>query len=155
MAITDPSGEIEAFLTDAARNYIARAINGEVSIHVVGFSAGRGGYNPADPVADVTPVNTADTALIDQVYPDTTGNAALETPEEPNFSTIVYNCRLAATPIADNSDFGLGEIGLWAEVVYAVNPMEIGTVFLYAISHMPVRAKTRRDVQLYRLVTNY
>lgn len=154
MAITDHSDEVEAFMTDEGRAYTARAINGELVFRAIGFSVGRGGYNPLDPVK-VLPINPALTALSDQVYPDVTGTASLQAIDEPTPTVRVFNCRLPATIVESNADYGLGEIGIWSEIIHAYDPSEIGTVFLYAVGHFPIRAKTHRDVFLFRTVINY
>lgn len=155
MAITDPSDEIVAQLTDIGRDYLARAINGELVYQAVGFSCGRGGYNPLDPVK-VIPITGAELALTDQVFPAVTGTEPFEFIEQPLPTTVVFNCRLPASLIATNADYGLGEIGIWAEVIYthpsASSPPTQGDVFLLALANMPIRAKTRRDVMLFRVV---
>ena len=154
MAITDPSGTIQASLTDAARHQIARAINGEMVFRAYGFSVGRGGYDPLNPVA-VLPINTAATTLIDQCFPDVTGQVPFDQLEQPLPSTVVYDCRLPSTIIPGNADYGLGEIGIWAQILTSDIPAEIGTIFLMSIAHMPIRAKTNRDAMLLRVATNF
>lgn len=155
MAITDHSDDVQAFMTDQARTYFARMLSGELSYQTVGFSVGRGGYNPTDPV-HILPVDTTTTALSDQVYPDTTGYVGFSEVDKVAISSLVFNCRLPATQIQSNADYGLGEIGIWGKILTSTaNPSEIGTVFLYAIGHMPIRCKTRRDVMLMRVVVNY
>lgn len=155
MAITDTPDEIQAYLTDGARNYIARAVNGELAFRAVGFSMGRGGYNPADPV-HILAVDTTVNQLADQVYPDVTGESPFQSIDWVGDTAVVYNCRLPATSITSNADYGLGEIGLWAEILSSPSdPSEVGTIFLFAIGHMPIRCKTRRDVILFRVVTNF
>lgn len=154
MAFTDHSQDIQAFLTDAARNYTARALNGELAFRTVGFSVGRGGYNPANPV-QVFPIDTTLQTLIDQVYPAPTGYTPFQAVDSVGDTAKVFNCRLPATQTESAADYGLGEIGIWAEILNAHDPSEIGTVFLYAVGHMPIRAKTRRDVFLFRVVVNY
>lgn len=156
MPLTDHPDEVQAYLTDQARTYFARSVSGELYYNVIGFSVGRGGYNPLDPV-HITPVNTAATTLDDQVYPDAiaTHNAPFAEVDEVANSTLVFNCRLAATPIQTNADYALGEIGIWARINSATNPLEVGVIFLYSLGHMPIRSKTRRDVFLLRVVVNY
>lgn len=155
MAITDTPDEIQAYLTDDARTYIARAINGELVFKASGFSVGRGGYNPADPV-HILPVDTTVQLLADQVYPDVTGDVPFQSIDFVADTALVYNCRLPATTVTGNADYGLGEIGIWAEIISSpANPGDVGTVFLFAIGHMPIRCKTRRDVMLFRVVVNF
>jgi hypothetical protein len=156
MAITDRPDYIQIYLTDLARHNTARAINGEISFQVIGFSVGRGGCNPTDPV-HILPIDTTQQTLADQVYPDAVAGdtASFASIDNVGNNTLVYNCRLPATPTPTNADYALSELALWAEIVYAGNPSEIGTIFCYAISHMPIQCKTNRDVALYRAVINF
>ena len=155
MAITDPTDNISAQLTDVARQYIARATIGEVAFKAIGFSVGRGGYQPADPV-HIIALTGAETALTDQVYPNVTGEAAFQQIDMPgNESTVVYFCRLPSTQPPSNADYGLGELGVWAEILNSNVPMEIGQKFLLAIAHFPIKAKTNRDTILFRTTVQY
>jgi hypothetical protein len=151
MAITDPSDEIQAYLTDYARQIIARQTIGDTAYQVVGFSTGRGGYDPTDPV-HIVDVDTSQQALIDQVYPDVTGFASLISIDQPTPTLMVFNCRMGSTPNPGNADYGLGEVGIWAEITKSSVPGEVGTYFLYANGHLPIRAKTRRDTFLWRVL---
>lgn len=151
MAITDPSDNIEAYLTNQARKLIARAINGEISFKATGFSVGRGGYQPANPV-HIIPITGEETTLLDQVFPDVTGDAAFQQIDTAGgAATMVFNCRLASTLTPTNADYGLGELGIWAEILNSTVPSEIGTSFLFALSHFPIRAKTHRDTMVFRV----
>lgn len=156
MAITDPSDSIQAFLTDLARQYLARAINGELVMRVTGFSAGRGGYDPLDPVK-VLPIVGTETDLDDPVYPTPLtrdSNVQFEVPG--TIGTLVVDCRLPATNLPSSADYGLGEVGVWATIIESQsNPLEIGTEFLFSLCHFPIRAKTNRDVFLFRVVTQF
>lgn len=156
MAITDPSDTVQAQTTDYYRQLEARAPIGDVAFVAVGFSVGQGGYNPTDPV-HIVPVDPTATTLIEQVYPAATGFSPFQEIDTPgDASVVVYNCRLPATPVASNADYGLGEIGIWGQVLQSKsNPAEVGTYFLIAIGHMPIRCKTNRDVILFRVVVNY
>lgn len=153
MPFTNPSASIQAFWTDQARELLARVTIGQVTFQVVGFSVGRGGYD-TDPT-QVIPLDTSLTALIDQVYPDVTGYQALQEMDQPTPTSAVYVCRLPNTPVPSNADYGLGELGLWAQILTSNNPAEVGQVFLFAVAHFPIRAKTNLDAWLYRVVTQY
>jgi len=158
MAITDTSDDIVAVTTDLARQYLARVTRGEFAWQAVGFSVGRGGYNPADPVK-VLPILGSEIALTDQVYPAPTGYAAFEMIETPNPMAPVFDCRLASTLVAGPADYGLGEIAIWAKIVYVdpstVPPPLLNDIFMLALGHMPIRAKTRRDVMLLRVAVQF
>lgn len=156
MALTDPSADIIALLTDEGRTLIARATLGEVVFKVLGFAVGRGGYDPSDPVQTL-PIVTSDTELTDKVFPDATP-LTYETfisTEEPTHSVRVYNCRVGADPFPGNADYGLGELGLYGEIIKSSVPSEVGQTFLFAISHFPIMCKTRRDTFLRRVVVSY
>ncbi len=156
MALTDPAGSIQTKVTDRTRELIARSYLGNVSFVTVGFAVGRGGYDPSDPVQSL-PVNGADVELSDKVYPTAAplDYAPCEAPESPVFNVRVYNCRLAANPLPSNADYGLGELGLYGQIIKSDNPSEIGEVFLMAIGHFPIKVKTNRDVFLLRAVVSY
>lgn len=149
MAFTSVPDNIIATLTDLGRTNFTRAANGEISFKLVGFAVGREGYNMANPVL-VVPIITANTALLDQIFP-VSGIKALESIEWPTPKTVVANCRLASTEAIS----ALGEIGLWAEIMYSTIPAEIGTQFMLAVSHFPLSTKTNRQVVVYRIITQF
>lgn len=154
MSFPNPSAPIQAEVTDIGRQYTARSFMGQIVFQAVGFSVGRGGYQ-ADPT-QVVPLTGAETALIDPVYPDAVGGIApFDLIEEPTIASRVYDCRLAATLSPSNADYGLGEIGIWATILVSNIPAEVGTTFLLALAHMPIRCKTNRDAYLLRVVVNY
>ena len=156
MSLTDPSADIIAQVTDEGRTLIARATLGDVVFKVEGFAVGRGGYDPSN-VVDTLPLDPAAVELSDKVYPDATplSFASFISTEEPKASVRVYNCRVAASPLSGNADYGLGELGLYGTIVHSSDPTEIGQVFLYAVSHFPIMCKTRRDTFLRRVVVSY
>jgi len=156
MAATDPSSDVIAELTDQARIYIARASLGNVVFKVVGFGLGRGGYDPSD-FTQTEPLVPGDTELEDKVYPDDVplSYEPLTSTEETTATVRVYNCRVGATTIAGNADYGLGELGLYAEVTKSDVPSEVGSIFLFAHSHFPVVCKTRRDTFYRRVIVSY
>lgn len=153
MSFTDPSSPVIAKLTDKARDIYARSGIYSIAFKIKGFSVGTGGYEPSNPV-EIKPLVTSDTSLENQVYP-VTGYANFQSVE--TLETVrVFNCRLPATQTGSTADRGLGEIGLWAEVISSEDPtVPVGTLYLYAIGHMPIRAKTYKDVFLFRVVVNY
>lgn len=146
---TDPSDPIVSVLSDAGRTAFARSILGDISFILKGFAVGRGGYLSSNPVK-IIPIVSSDVSLIDQIEP-LTGQQAFEAVEQPTQATIVANCRLAS----DQALFGLGELGLFAEVVYSTIPSEIGDVFLFSISHYPLQTKTLRQAILYRIIIQF
>jgi hypothetical protein len=151
---TSPSDSIQAYLTDYARQLIARATIGEVVYQVVGFSVGRGGYDIYDPVL-VEPVDTAAQTLEDQVFPDAINYAPFAAIEQPTTTSVMYACRLPSTPAPTNADYGLGELGVWGKILVSNVPSEVNATFLFAAAHFPIRAKTYRDAWLLRAVVQF
>ena len=154
MSFTDPSSSIQAYVTDQARQLLARALIGQTYYQVQGFSVGRGGYDMLNPV-HIIPINTSLTALIDPVYPDITGMATFQQVDQPTATSVIYSCRLPNTPAPSHADYGLGELGIWARILHSNIPAEVGLVFLFAVAHFPIQAKTNRDAWLYRVAIQY
>lgn len=154
MAITDPTQEIQAFVTDQARQFIAKATVGGVVYRYVGFSVGRGGFDPSNPI-EIVPIDTSLPALLDQVYPDITGTSDFQSIDAPYLSTQVLSCRLPNTLSPSNADYALGEIGIWAQIIQSNDVLEVGTNFLFAVAHFPIRAKTRKDAWLFRVTIQF
>lgn len=146
---TDTPDPIIATLTDEARTYFAQSTLGILSFKLKGFAVGRSGYNSTNPVK-ITPIDGSLTDLEDHFFP-TTGIKSLEAIETPTLTTVVANCRLAK----DEAVSALGEIGVWAEIVYSLAPSEIGTTFLLAVSHFPIVTKTLRQAILYRVIIQF
>ena len=146
---TDTPDPIIATLTDEARTNFAQSTLGLVSFKLAGFAVGRGGYDSVNPV-HVVAIDGSSTSLIDKYFP-VTGIKTLETIETPTISTIVANCRLAK----DEAISALGEIGLWAEIVYSIVPSDIGRQFLMAVAHFPIVTKTLRQAILYRMIIQF
>jgi len=146
---TDTPDPIIAVLTEEARTYFAQMTLGYMSFKLCGFAVGRGGYDGTNPVKIVA-IDSSSTSLIDQFFP-TTGIKVLETIETPTLSTVVANCRLAK----DDAVSALGEIGVWAEIIYSIVPSDIGRQFLLAVSHFPIVTKTLRQAILYRMIIQF
>ena len=116
-----------------------------------GFAVGREGYDDSNPVK-ITAIDPSLTALEDQFFPTVGTRKAFESFETPTPKTLVVNCRLAS----DESVAGLGEIGLWAEIIEStVSPAEIGTEFLMAVAHFGLQTKTLRQAILYRFIIQF
>lgn len=148
MPFLDTPDPITASLTDLGRINFARAALGEISFQVSSFAVGREGYNDLNPVK-IDPINPSLNTLEDHFFPPANNLKNLESIEKPTPKTIVANCRLADTEAVS----GLGEIGLWAEIVNSTSsPAEIGTKFLLAVAHYPIVTKTLRQVIVYRII---
>lgn len=151
MAFLDTPDSVLATLTEVGRSQLARSTLGEVSFKVVGFAVGREGYNDANPVK-IDPINASLTALEDQIFPVTPGEyKAFESTERPSPKTLVLNCRLAQ----DEAVAGLGELGIYAQIVDSVVPSEIGDEFLFAVAHMPIITKVLQQVIVFRLIIQF
>ena len=150
MAYTDPCDAIIAKLTDSGRSALARLSLGELSFILESFAVGMGGYNPANPVHTTT-IDTSLTELELQIYPSGSGHKLIDSIERPDEQCILMNCRLADV----EGNYGLGETGVWAKVVYSNIPAEIGTTFLFAVAHMPLQSKTYNHVYLERIIIQF
>lgn len=150
MPFTDTPDPIISTLTDEGRTNFARSILGEISFIVKGFAVGREGYLDSNPVK-IDSLDPSLTTLGDQFFPTTGTRKAFEAIELPTPATVVVNCRLAS----DESVAGLGEIGIWSEILFSTTPSEIGTEFLMAISHFPLQTKTLRQAILYRIIIQF
>lgn len=146
---TDTPDPIIAVLTDEARTKFAQMTLGMLSFKVKGFAVGRSGYNSTNPVK-ITPIDGSLTDIEDHFFP-TVGIKLVEAVELPTPSTVVANCRLGK----DDAIAALGEIGVWAEIVYSLAPSEIGNTFLMAVSHFPIVTKTLRQAILYRMIIQF
>lgn len=151
MAYTDSPDSSQAKITDIGRSYFARSILGDVSFKVIGFTVGHSGYVDSNPVK-ILPINTADTDLQSPYYP-ISGQKPFETIERPEPKTLVLNCRLEHSNSANVG--AIGELGIWAEVLYSTIPSEIGEKFLFSISHNPILVKNVQNVFVYRIITQF
>lgn len=151
MAFTDTPDSVLATLTDVGRSQFARSILGEVSFTVKGFAVGREGYNDANPVK-IDVIDPSLVALEDQIFPLVLGDTkAFESIERPSPKTLVLNCRLSQTEAVA----GLGELGIYAEIVDSIVPAEIGDKFMLALSHMPLITKVPQQVIVFRLIIQF
>jgi len=71
--------------------------------------------------------------------------------EFPNLSAVSLVCRIGLI----DGNFGLGELGIYVDILDSVNPAEIGTRVLYAISHFPIVAKNSNSNFVTRAITQY
>jgi hypothetical protein len=141
---------IIASLTDAGRSLLARASFGDVVFNVSGFAVGQGGYDDSNPINTV-PINTASSSLLYQFFPASGSQKQIAGFEYPTPTTLVVDCRLADSEAVA----GLGEIGLWVEVINSSVLAEIGTKVLFAIGHFGIMTKTQKQVILYRFVIQF
>lgn len=151
MPFTDTPDSVLATLTEVGRTQLSRSTLGEVSFVAKGFAVGREGYDDSNPVK-IDPIDASLTALEDQFFPSTPGDIkSFESIERPSPKTLVLNCRLAQSEAVA----GLGELGIWAEIVDSNVPSEVGDQFLLAVSHMPIITKVPQQVIVFRLIIQF
>ena len=150
MPFTDPCDGSIAQLTNAARAIYARMQLGEIAFYWLGFNVGRFGYIDANPVK-VVAIDPSLVALVDTIYPTPPALKSFEIFEKPNAKAISMVCRLATT----ESNYGLGELGIWAKINWSSVPAEIGTDVLMAVAHVPLQAKNHRHTYVHRVVIQF
>lgn len=126
-----PAYVVTAKITNLARRFIARGSWDGTVTKVTDFSVGRGGYDPVD-YTKALPVDLDAPALDDPVF-----TAAITKLEWANPSCSSYYCLVQKLDVSAC----LGEIGIWSVVVASPVAGEVGTTFLSAIGHFPLRAK--------------
>lgn len=133
---------------DATVTYLPRSLTDGTIYAVTQFSVGTAGYLVPEPYT-VTAVNPADVALGNEVY---RGNIAwLEYDGLSTPWTVDYWCRVPR----DVAQGGIGEIGLWAEILWSPFPAEIGTFFLFALAHVPCQGRHPNAVMFFKLRVEY
>lgn len=135
---------VVAVVTDQARQLMARSITDGTSFQIVEFAVGTSGYDPANPLSAITVDPTA-TSLTSEVFRDTIDQVETATLDGTAKSFVGRIAR-------DELEAGIGEVGLYAEILSSPFPFEIGTKFLFAIAHQPLNVKTDRHVVSYRIV---
>lgn len=148
MSYTDTPDSSQAKLTDIGRSYLNRSTIGDASFKLSGFDVGHSGYVDSNPVK-ILPIDQSSTALDDKYFP-LADQENFAGKERPHSKTIVFNCRLGHS-VPDNIG-AIGEVGIWAEVMYSSVPSEIGTKFLFAIAHFPILVKNNQNVFVFRIM---
>ena len=145
---SNPTSSISAVVTNQGRELIAKSTLGVVSFQLVGFKVGRDGYDytTPDPLSTI-PVNPASTDLIDPVFP-LTGYAPFVTIENPIPNVVAPVCRLNA----NEANYGLGELGIWANVLVGDIAYPINTKVMFAVAHFPLLAKNDRSNFVFRVI---
>jgi hypothetical protein len=135
---------IHAKVTNLARQMLARSIVDNTSFKITQFSVGTGGYDPSYPISAII-VDPTQQDLISEVFrgPIT----AIETPLVSGIAKA-FVCRLGMNDVKA----GIGEIGLWAEILWSPFSSEIGNYFLFAVVHEPLNSKTYNHVTTSRVV---
>jgi hypothetical protein len=138
-AVPDP---VDFQLTNDALFWINKSgVDGSI-YEVDTFAVGRGGYNPAVPTT-VVAVNPADIALADEALRRQITKVTYEAETPPWVAT--YWCRVPRHLLVGNT---IGEIGLFARVLWSPIPGETGLVFLFALGHFGAQVCCENDVVL-------
>lgn len=135
---------VVAVVTDLARQYMARSITDGTSFRITEFAVGTSGYDPSNPLSAVS-VDPLSTSLISEVFRDTVDQVESATLDGTSKSFV---CRIGATELSA----GIGEVALFAEILDSPFPLEVGTVFMFAVAHQPLNVKTDRHVVSHRIV---
>jgi len=143
--------DIDAEITTKARDLIARGRTDGTGIKTTQFSIGTGGYNPFD-FTRAVPVNP-DSSDLDFPLPFATpnGRKPITEYEHPNQKSGCTYCVVEKT----EGNALLGEVGVWAEIVYSPYTHELGDVFLAAISHFPLVGKNSSMRYAFRVNVHF
>lgn len=150
MPFIETTDDITAVLTAQGRDEMARLVLGESSFNLAFFQVGRGGYTDVNPVK-IDPVVITDTALIDPVPDASTERpfVIIEQPIGPNVAAPI--CRL--DPGDTTAEYGLGELGIFATYQRdEITPANVGTSFMFAVSHFPIVSKTPTHTLVWRVI---
>jgi len=125
---------------------LARSFAEGLGFKISRFSVGTAGYDPTD-IAKSLPVDNTRTTLQSEIFSDT-----VDLVESPNTTGRSFYCRLQPT----EANHGLGEIGIWGEVVHSPeNPTEVGDFFLFALVNQPFEGNNDDYTYIYRIVVQY
>lgn len=153
--LTGTPDPLDLRMTDLATapvtGYITRSASEGIIYAVTEFAIGTGGYNPTTPTT-VLPVSTAAIGLTNEVYRAPISHLTYDVDNYPADPwEVTYWCRVPREAAIE----AVGEIGLFAEIIWSPVPAEIGTKFLFALMHMPCQCRHSRTVHLYRLTIEY
>jgi hypothetical protein len=124
--------QIDAEMTARARRLTALSHSNGWGLQVQTYQFGQGGFDPLDYFAAL-PVSPDDATLVDpQGVP-----AAIQHYEWCNERCVAYYCDVVSSGVTAGY---LGEIGLYASLVYPPAVAVIAGPFLYAIGHFPMIA---------------
>jgi len=140
-----PSDAI-CILTDIGRQSLNRMPVEIFRIGVFSFAVGTGGYDPGDPLVATQPDQFA-VELENKVFPVGMGAyEPVDRVERPNETGISFLCRIET----DEALVGLGELGIFAQILQSPVPEEVGTWFMFGLMHFPMECKHMKKVCGYR-----
>ncbi len=139
-------------LTDYAENVIIPRSKTDGTIFFpLEFGVGSGGFDPANP-GTVIAVNPLDVALINEVYRDKLSSI---TYDADNYPTDPYRVQFWCRVPKDTAISTIGELGIYAKIIWSPIPAEIDTWFLFAIMHFPCQCRHNRTVHAYTVEVVY
>ena len=145
-----PSGgivtDVEARVTIQARQMVARSIIDGTSFKIVEMAVGSGGYDVGDATQAIL-IDPTVTALDNEIFRKPIDQIEFPT----SLASRSFVCRFSADSFAG----GVGELGLYAEILSSPNVAEIGTKFLFAIAHMGLTTKTNHHATSYRIIITF
>jgi hypothetical protein len=149
-------GDILALLTNTGRTNLARIITDGLSFQLTSFAVGTDGYDKTSvvTVSTATMPNPALADLETHFWPAITiipPTEPIDMYQQPNLMAQAVLCRVEW----NEAIAALGEIGVWATILWSPVPAEIGTDFLFAIAHFPVQAKSVKHTYLYRMIFQF
>lgn len=135
---------VKGIITTVAREYLARSAADGTSIKIVDFSVGSGGYVTSLPLYAKDPDPEA-VSLESEIY-----RGPLTAVENVTINGMAKSFvgRLSLESVVG----GIGEIGLWAEIISSPFPTEIGEQFLFALCNQPLNVKSMKHVASYRII---
>jgi len=148
-----PIGSVIAQATNGGLELLARGIMEGLAWKLTHFRVGSGGHDPLDP----TTVIAIDPLLVEIIGPDTypmlvADPEPIDLVQYANDSASASTCRISAS----EAIITVSEWGIYATILDSpLNPPEVGTRVLFAVSHRPMIAKTTSDVLIWRLVVQF
>lgn len=127
-------------LTQKAQLMLARAVIDGTTFRLTEFSVGCGGFYPECPQR-VRPINPVMQVLEHEVYRTSVAYVYY------GLTTTEVYCRIPK----DEAIGGLGELGIWTTVLVSPFSFEIGSSFLFAVQHFPLRVKTHKAVETFKV----
>lgn len=130
--------------TPSATYFLTRSQTDGTIFAITEFAVGTGGYTITDPKTAVA-VTTTDTALANEAYRGRIEHI------EYGAAFVDYWCRVPR----EVAQGGIGELGLFAEILWSPIPGEVGTSHLFALMHHPCQTRHVDDVHFYIVRIEY
>jgi hypothetical protein len=146
--IPDP---LDLQLTQAATDLMTRSLLDGTIYAVTEFAVGTDGFLLATPW-QISAVDPLAVALGAEVYRASIDRLTLDRVVPPGTtSTVQYWCRVPRDVVRD----AIGELGLYATILWSPVPGETGTSFLFALQHFSCQSFHSRATQLFVVSITY